>query len=64
MCVCLCVFQSEKEGKGQRALTSDGKNVVSDLCEDLDASSPFCVIRSTHAWDVGNTSFVDVHHTV
>lgn len=46
------------------ALTGDGESVVSDLRRDVDASSPFRVIRPAQARDVGDTSLVDVHHTV
>lgn len=46
------------------ALTGDGESVVSDLRRDLDASSPFRVIRPAQTRDVGDTSLVDVHHTV
>lgn len=45
-------------------LTGDGESVVSDLRRDVDASSPFRVIRPAQARDVGDTSLVDVHHTV
>lgn len=49
---------------GQGALTGDGERVVCNLGGDVDASSPFRVICSTQARDVGDTSLVDVHHTV
>lgn len=67
MCVCVC--QNEKkseneESNGQGVLTSDGERALSDLGCYLEATSSFSVIRPAEAWDVGNTSLVDVHHTI
>lgn len=68
ICICVCVFNEKKseneERKGQRALTGDGESVVSDLRRDVDASPPLCVIGTAQARDIGDTSLVDVHHTV
>lgn len=60
------VLMSEREGGRIRrgGLTGDGQTVVRDLGSDVDASSSFCVICPAQAGDIGNTSLVDVHHTV